>query len=115
REVLTTAIESLPPDYRTAFVMHDMEGLSNPEIAETRGISLPAVKSRVHRFRLFLRQRLSDYMNETSEQSRSCCRRTSPCSSRSAWPTPTDGGAPAPGSASCASSATRSDSSRGAA
>jgi RNA polymerase sigma-70 factor, ECF subfamily len=71
REVLTTAIESLPPDYRTAFVMHDMEGLSNPEIAETLGISLPAVKSRVHRSRLFLRQRLADYMTEPSEQSRS--------------------------------------------
>jgi RNA polymerase sigma-70 factor, ECF subfamily len=62
REVLTRAIETLPPDYRTALVMHDVEGLSNPEIAETLGISLPAVKSRVHRSRLFLRQRLSDYM-----------------------------------------------------
>jgi RNA polymerase sigma-70 factor, ECF subfamily len=71
REVLTTAITGLPPDYRTAFVMHDMEGMSNPEIAETLGISLPAVKSRVHRSRLFLRQRLADYMTEASEQSRS--------------------------------------------
>jgi len=71
REVLTTAIAGLPPDYRTAFVMHDMEGMSNPEIAETLGISLPAVKSRVHRSRLFLRQRLAEYMTEASEQSRS--------------------------------------------
>ena len=47
-----------PDDYRTAFLMHDVEGLSNPEIAESLGISLPAVKSRVHRSRLFLRQRL---------------------------------------------------------
>jgi RNA polymerase sigma-70 factor (ECF subfamily) len=62
REVLTTAIEGLPPDYRTAFVMHDMEGLSNQEIAETLWISLPAVKSRVHRSRLFLRQRLDEYL-----------------------------------------------------
>ena len=38
-----------------------MEGLSNPEIAEMLGISLPAVKSRVHRSRLFLRQRLGEY------------------------------------------------------
>jgi RNA polymerase sigma-70 factor, ECF subfamily len=42
--------------------MHDVEGLSNPEIAETLGISLPAVKSRVHRSRLFLRERLSRYL-----------------------------------------------------
>ncbi len=71
REVLRGAIDRLPPDYRTAFVMHDMEGLSNPEIAETLGISLPAVKSRVHRSRLFLRQRLTEYMTPAQEQSRS--------------------------------------------
>jgi RNA polymerase sigma-70 factor, ECF subfamily len=62
REVLTRAIETLPSDYRTALVMHDVEGLSNPEIAETFGISLPAVKSRLHRSRLFLRQQLADYL-----------------------------------------------------
>ena len=62
RDVLTTAIDDLPGDYRTAFLLHDVEGLSNPEIAETLHISLPAVKSRVHRSRLFLRQRLADYM-----------------------------------------------------
>jgi RNA polymerase sigma-70 factor, ECF subfamily len=62
RQVLTAAIEGLPLDYRTAFVMHDMEGLSNQEIAETLGISLPSVKSRVHRSRLFLRQRLDEYL-----------------------------------------------------
>ncbi len=71
RDVLQSAVDALPPDYRTAFVMHDMEELSNPEIAETLGISLPALKSRVHRSRLFLRQRLSDYMAPAREQSRS--------------------------------------------
>jgi RNA polymerase sigma-70 factor (ECF subfamily) len=62
RSVLHSAMEALPLDYRTAFVLHDVEGLSNPEIAETLGVSLPAVKSRVHRSRLFLRQRLASYM-----------------------------------------------------
>src|SRR6266581_769959 len=62
RTVLTTAINELPADYRTAFLIHDVEGLSNPEIAETLHLSLPAVKSRVHRSRLFLRERLSRYM-----------------------------------------------------
>ena len=63
REVLQSAIQDLPADYRTAFLMHDVEGLSNPEIADTLHISLPAVKSRVHRSRLFLRERLSRYMS----------------------------------------------------
>ena len=62
RQVLTDAIDALPPDYRTALVLHDVEGLSNPDIAETLRISLPAVKSRVHRSRLFVRKRLADYM-----------------------------------------------------
>lgn len=62
RQVLEEAIDALPPDYRTALVLHDVEGLSNPDIAESLGISLPAVKSRVHRSRLFLRQRLGDYL-----------------------------------------------------
>jgi len=63
RDVLEEAIASLPPDYRTAVVLHDVEGMSNPDIAETLGISLPAVKSRVHRSRLYLRQRLSAWMD----------------------------------------------------
>ncbi len=62
RTVLESAIEALPPDYRTAFVLHDVEGLPNPEIARTLRISLAAAKSRVHRSRLFLRQRLARYM-----------------------------------------------------
>jgi RNA polymerase sigma-70 factor (ECF subfamily) len=62
RGVLAAAIDDLPPDYRTAFLMHDVEGLSNPEIAQALGVSLPAVKSRIHRSRLFLRQRLGAYL-----------------------------------------------------
>jgi RNA polymerase sigma-70 factor (ECF subfamily) len=63
RERIREAIESLPVDYRTAFLFHDVEGLSNPEIAEALGISLPAVKSRVHRSRLFLREKLAHYLD----------------------------------------------------
>ena len=62
RGVLEDAIAALPPDYRTALVLHDVEGLSNPDIADALGISLPAVKSRVHRSRLFVRKRLSEYL-----------------------------------------------------
>lgn len=62
RGELEKAIDALPPDYRTALVLHDVEGLSNPDIAEALGISLPAVKSRVHRSRLFVRKHLSEYL-----------------------------------------------------
>jgi RNA polymerase sigma-70 factor (ECF subfamily) len=62
REELEKAIEELPPDYRTALVMHDVQGMPNPDIAETLGISLPAVKSRVHRSRLFVRKKLAGYL-----------------------------------------------------
>lgn len=65
RRRLREAVDSLPPDYRTAFVLHDMEGLPNQEIADLLGISLPAVKSRVHRSRLFLRQRLAEYFGRS--------------------------------------------------
>ena len=64
RRVLQEAIDGLPDEYRTALVMHDVEGLSNPDIAETLGISLPAVKSRVHRSRLFVRKKLADYLKD---------------------------------------------------
>ena len=62
RDVLEKAIDELPDDYRTALVMHDIEGMPNPDIAETLGISLPAVKSRVHRSRLFVRKKLAGYL-----------------------------------------------------
>jgi RNA polymerase sigma-70 factor, ECF subfamily len=62
RRVLEQAIDDLPPDYRTVLVLHDVEGVPNPEIAETLRLSLPAVKSRIHRSRLFLRKRLSQYL-----------------------------------------------------
>jgi RNA polymerase sigma-70 factor, ECF subfamily len=67
RQVLEEAIDALPPDYRTALVLHDVEGLSNPDIAESLGISLPAVKSRVHRSRLFVRKRLAEYMGDAGK------------------------------------------------
>src|SRR5437016_314776 len=62
RMVLTSALDELPAHYRTALVLRDLEGLSNVEIAEALGMSIPNVKSRVHRARLFLRKRLTDTM-----------------------------------------------------
>jgi RNA polymerase sigma-70 factor (ECF subfamily) len=60
--VLGRAIDELPAGYRTAFLLHDVEGLSNPEIAETLHVKPSAIKSRVHRARLLLRRRLATYV-----------------------------------------------------
>src|ERR1700682_5512440 len=62
KSLLSAAINELPADHRTAFLLHDVDGLSNPEIAQTLHVKLGTVKSRVHRARLFLRRRLADYM-----------------------------------------------------
>jgi RNA polymerase sigma-70 factor (ECF subfamily) len=62
RLVLTSAIDELPAEYRTVLVLRDMEGLSNTEVAQVLGVTLGAVKSRAHRARLFLRQRLASAM-----------------------------------------------------
>ena len=62
RLALTSAIEELPDAYRSVLVLRDVWGLSNPEIAELLGLSVPVVKTRVHRARLFLRKQLGDAM-----------------------------------------------------
>ncbi len=62
RLALTAAIDMLPAPSRTMLVLRDVEGLSNGEIAEALGLSVPLVKTRVHRARLFLRKQLGDVM-----------------------------------------------------
>ncbi len=62
RLALTAAIDELPAGSRTMLVLRDVEGLSNVEIAEVLGLSVPVVKTRVHRARLFLRKQLGDVM-----------------------------------------------------
>jgi RNA polymerase sigma-70 factor (ECF subfamily) len=63
RDMLRVAIDALPQDNRAIFLHHDVDGLSNLEIAETLQMKVGAVKSRVHRARLFLRSRLATYLN----------------------------------------------------
>ncbi len=60
-EVLVQHVNELDPDNRIVFLMRDVHGMSTSDTAEALGLSVPAVKSRLHRARLFLRQRLSDY------------------------------------------------------
>jgi len=62
RVALTSAIDELPTDYRTALLLRDVEGLSHLQVAEVLSLSVPTVKSRVHRARLFLRKQLGDTM-----------------------------------------------------
>lgn len=59
---LEEAIDQLPPDYRTVLVLRDVEGLSTEEACEVLNLSVPALKSRLHRARLFLRKQLADYV-----------------------------------------------------
>ncbi|MDH5661904.1 MAG: sigma-70 family RNA polymerase sigma factor [Elusimicrobiota bacterium] len=61
---LSEAIDSLPEEYKTVFLLRGLNGLSNEEVANVMKISLPAAKSRLHRARLFLRDKLSQYFRE---------------------------------------------------
>jgi RNA polymerase sigma-70 factor (ECF subfamily) len=62
RHQLDEAIAKLPPDYRSVFVLRDVEERSAEETSKILGISVPAVKSRLHRARAFLREELNAYM-----------------------------------------------------
>jgi RNA polymerase sigma-70 factor, ECF subfamily len=57
-EPLEAGLASLPPDFRQAVILADVEGLSYEEIAETMGCSLGTVRSRLHRGRKMLRNKL---------------------------------------------------------
>jgi RNA polymerase sigma-70 factor (ECF subfamily) len=58
-QILDDAIQSLRPTFRTVFILRDIEELSTEETAEALGISVPAVKSRLLRARLQLREKLT--------------------------------------------------------
>jgi RNA polymerase sigma-70 factor (ECF subfamily) len=60
-DILKKTIQGLSPGFRTVFVLRDVEGLSTEETAEMLNLSVPAVKSRLLRARLQLRERLSRY------------------------------------------------------
>jgi RNA polymerase sigma-70 factor (ECF subfamily) len=68
RSVLSAAIAELPDGYRAPFLLYEMEGLSHLQIAEALQVNASAVKSRVHRARIFLRKRLADYMDGTAAE-----------------------------------------------
>ena len=66
-EILDEAVEGLRPAFRTVFVLRDIEELSTEETAEALGISVPAVKSRLLRARLQLREKLTRFFKRKGD------------------------------------------------
>jgi RNA polymerase sigma-70 factor (ECF subfamily) len=62
RELLEKAIRELPEVYRSVILLRDMEELSTQETAQILDVSDDAVKTRLHRARLAIRQRLEEYL-----------------------------------------------------
>jgi RNA polymerase sigma-70 factor (ECF subfamily) len=68
RGELEAAIAAMPPNLREVFVLRELEGLSGEETAAALGITLANVKVRLHRARLWLRERLADYFTELAQE-----------------------------------------------
>ena len=64
RRHIQSAVDSLPEIYRTVFTLRDVEGLSTEETAEILDISVPTVKTRLHRARIALRDTITSYFNK---------------------------------------------------
>src|SRR6202521_515161 len=67
-EILTKVIGELDPIFRVVFTLRDIEGISTEETAQILGISVAAVKSRLLRARLKLRQKLNKYFRRSEMQ-----------------------------------------------
>ena len=65
--ILTEAIDSLEPIYKTVFTLRDVDGLSTEETAEALDLTIPAVKSRLLRARLQLRDRLTRFFKRKGD------------------------------------------------
>jgi RNA polymerase sigma-70 factor, ECF subfamily len=61
KEVMEEGLRRLPEDLRTVFILRDEEGYSNAEVAQMLDLTVAAVKSRLHRARIALRDRLDRY------------------------------------------------------
>jgi RNA polymerase sigma-70 factor (ECF subfamily) len=70
---LEDAIGALNAPYRDVLLLRDVEGLSAPEVADVLGTSVDAVKSRLHRARLFVRQRLEPLIGTPPDPATTTC------------------------------------------
>lgn len=66
RDIIERAVARLPEEYKNIFVLRDIDGLSNEEVAEMMALTVPAVKSRLHRARMLLRRKLQRYYDDYS-------------------------------------------------
>jgi RNA polymerase sigma-70 factor (ECF subfamily) len=64
REIIKKAVDLLPEKEKVVFLLRDVEGLSTENVGGVLNLTIPAVKSRLHRARLFLRKKLSGYFEE---------------------------------------------------
>lgn len=64
REMIQKAVDMLPEKEKIVFILRDVEGLSTEKVGEILDLTIAAVKSRLHRARLFLRKKLSTYFDE---------------------------------------------------
>lgn len=67
RAILEKAVDSLPPTFRAVFALRDIEELSTEETAAILNLSIPAVKSRLLRARLRLREKLTRYFKRKGD------------------------------------------------
>jgi RNA polymerase sigma-70 factor (ECF subfamily) len=67
---LREAVQKLPPDYRIILVLHDMEELSDADIAEITGLRPGTIRVRLHRARLFVRKELAEQNHHPVRQQR---------------------------------------------
>jgi RNA polymerase sigma-70 factor, ECF subfamily len=67
REILDRAIDSLSPGFRAVFVLRDVEELSTEETAQALSLTVPAVKSRLLRARLQLREKLTNFFKRKGD------------------------------------------------
>lgn len=65
RQKVREAVDKLPPNLREVLVLRDIEDLSNQETAERTGLTVAAVKARLHRARSLLREQLEEYFSES--------------------------------------------------
>jgi RNA polymerase sigma-70 factor, ECF subfamily len=66
QQQIERAISTLPEGYRDVYVLSDVEGLPNAEIGDILELGVPAVKSRLHRARLMMRNALAPYFEEVA-------------------------------------------------